>query len=116
MDADKAFLDALAELDAALNANIERAHMMQRRSRDLREALEAGRSLRDLVPNEHPPLIVNLLTESAHILHTVGTRVRRTEARALHDAGVSMDEIARLFGVSRQRISALLRGENGHDE
>ena len=31
------------------------------------------------------------------------------EARALHDEGLTMAEIAALFGVSRQRVSALLR-------
>jgi transposase len=42
-------------------------------------------------------------------LHAYGNRVRRTEARALHGEGMTMDEIAKLFGVTRQRISALLR-------
>jgi predicted transcriptional regulator len=52
---------------------------------------------------------VQLLTENARLLHAYGHRVRRTEARALHREGLTMDEIARLFGVSRQRVSALLR-------
>jgi predicted transcriptional regulator len=54
-------------------------------------------------------LIVQLLTESAETLHEHGSRVRRTEARALHREGLTMDQIARLFGVTRQRVSALLR-------
>jgi predicted transcriptional regulator len=35
--------------------------------------------------------------------------VRRTEARTLHREGLTMDQIAQLFGVTRQRVSALLR-------
>jgi transcriptional regulator len=31
----------------------------------------------------------------------------RTEPRALHHEGMTMDEIARQFGVTRQRVSAL---------
>ena len=36
---------------------------------------------------------------------------RRAEARALYDEGLTMDEIATLFGVTRQRVSGLLRKE-----
>ena len=32
-----------------------------------------------------------------------------TEARVLHGEGMTMDQIAKLFGVTRQRVSALLR-------
>lgn len=40
--------------------------------------------------------------------------MRRTEARALHHEGVTMDKIARLFGVTRQGVSGLLR-DRPHD-
>ncbi|MGE5617576.1 MAG: hypothetical protein ACM3UX_01415, partial [Candidatus Woesearchaeota archaeon] len=74
-----------------------------------RKVHSEGQPLRDIVPNEESPLIVQLLTESTNLLHSYGNRVRRTEARALHREGMTMDEIARLFGVTRQRVSALLR-------
>jgi DNA-binding transcriptional regulator LsrR (DeoR family) len=35
--------------------------------------------------------------------------VRRAEARALYAEGLTMDQIAERFGVTRQRVSALLR-------
>jgi predicted transcriptional regulator len=54
---------------------------------------------------------VELLTESTESLHTFGSRVRRSEARVLHTEGMPMERIARLFGVTRQRVSTLLRGE-----
>jgi transcriptional regulator with XRE-family HTH domain len=54
-------------------------------------------------------LIVQLLTENANLLLSYGTRVRHTEALALHREGMAMEQIARLFGVTRQRISGLLR-------
>lgn len=103
------FLDALAELEHALTRNVELADGMRERIAYLRRELGAGRPLPEVVIAEEPPLVVQLLTESANILHTYGTRVRRAEARALHREGVTMDAIARLFGVSRQRVSALLR-------
>ena len=105
----RAFLEALRQLDHALDENIERAERMKRRIAELEEACTAGRPLKEIVPEEETPLIVQLLTESADALHEHGSRVRRTEARALHREGMTMDQIARLFGVSRQRVSALLR-------
>ena len=38
-----------------------------------------------------------------------GSRLRRAEARALHVEGMTMEQIADLFGVTRQRVSALLK-------
>lgn len=103
------FMEALDELHRALDENIDKARRMQQRIGELHRALSEGRPLREVVSQEETPLIVQLLTESTHLLHSYGNRVRRTEARALHEEGVTMDEIARLFGVTRQRVSALLR-------
>jgi len=38
-----------------------------------------------------------------------GSRFRRLEARALYAEGLTMAQLATAFGVSRQRVSALLR-------
>lgn len=103
------FLEALIDLENALGRGEEMTQRMRARIRYLKEEIAAGRSLPEIVPAEEAPLLVQLLTESANLLHTYGTRVRRTEARAMHSEGMTMDEIARLFGVSRQRVSALLR-------
>ena len=105
----QAFLDALRELDGALDVNIRRAERMKERIAEIQQALGAGASLRDVVPQESPPLIVELLTQSAEHLSAYGSRVRRTEARALHQEGLTMEQIAQLFGVTRQRVSTLLR-------
>jgi transcriptional regulator with XRE-family HTH domain len=106
-----AFMDALDDLDRALDDIIEMAQRMKQRITQLRGARAQGRPLREIVPEEQTPLIVQLLTESTNLLHSFGNRVRRTEARALHGEGMTMDQIAGLFGVSRQRVSALLRDE-----
>jgi transposase len=49
------------------------------------------------------------VTRNIEALQEAGARVRREEARALHAGGLSMEAIARHFGVTRQRVSALLR-------
>lgn len=103
------FMEALDELDRALEESIDLARHMKQRIAELQRAQSEGRPLREIVPREETPLIVQLLTENTNVLHSSGTRVRRTEARALHGEGMTMDEIAKLFGVSRQRVSALLR-------
>ena len=58
---------------------------------------------------ETSPLIVRLLTESDQALGACGARVRRAEALLLHEEGMTMDRIAEKFGVTRQRVSGLLR-------
>jgi DNA-directed RNA polymerase sigma subunit (sigma70/sigma32) len=104
-----AFMQALDELDGALDRSLEMIERMKIRIHEIQLARDEGRPLREIVPNEETPLIVQLLTESTNLLHSYGNRVRRTEARALHGEGMTMDEIAKLFGVTRQRVSALLR-------
>ena len=108
-DKRRAFLEALADLDRALDENIERAQRMKERISELEAACTGGRPIREIVPDERAPLIVQLLTESSDALDEYGSRVRRTEARVLHEEGLTMDQIATLFGVTRQCVSALLR-------
>jgi hypothetical protein len=69
-----------------------------------------GRPYRDIVSSGDSPLIAGLLTENIGRLETASTRFRQAEAAALHREGMTMEEIGRLFGLTRQRISALLRG------
>ncbi|MFD2093356.1 hypothetical protein [Blastococcus deserti] len=69
-----------------------------------------GLSYREIVSGEDLPLIAAVLTENVQRLEAAGTRFRQAEAHALHEEGMTMEEIGRLFGLTRQRISALLRG------
>ncbi|MCW2991181.1 MAG: hypothetical protein JWM73_1775 [Solirubrobacterales bacterium] len=73
------------------------------------EGREAGDSYRDIVGAESGPLLVEMLTEATQALDAAGAAFRRAEASALYDEGMTMDEIAEAFGVSRQRVSTLLR-------
>ncbi len=106
----KAFVEALGRLDETLDENTARTARMKQRIELLQEACAADEPLREFAINERLPLLVHLLTQSAEALDRVGSHVRRTEARLLHREGMTMDQIARLFGVSRQRVSVLLRG------
>ncbi len=102
------FLRALDELDRALEETVELVDAMRRHSSAIRDAHRRGESLREIVPSEEGPRLVQLLTLTTNLLHSYGNRVRIAEAQALHQEGMTMDQIAALFGVSRQRVSALL--------
>ncbi|HEY2603861.1 MAG TPA: helix-turn-helix domain-containing protein [Thermoleophilaceae bacterium] len=107
--ADDAFLRALAALEEVIAENDKRAALIKKRMSRIRRARAQGLPYSDMVSDEDGPLIVQLLTESATTLDTSGANVRRAEAQALYDEGMTMDQIAERFGVTRQRVSALLR-------
>ena len=107
--ADDAFLEALTALDEALADNQQRVKLIKRRIGQLRSMRANGASYADIVSSAHGPLLVQLLTESSAALDRSGASVRRAEAQALYAEGLTMEQIAEHFGVSRQRVSALLR-------
>ena len=79
------------------------------RARHIRARRLEGLPYRQIVADEDAPLIAALLTENIQRLEAAGTRFRQAEAHALHEEGMTMEEIGRLFGLTRQRISALIR-------
>jgi hypothetical protein len=104
-----AFVRALEELDRALDGNIARTQRIKQRISELRKACASDAAIREVVGQEEPPLIVELLSENLEVLHTYGAALRQAEARVLHQEGMTMDQIAALFGVTRQRVAALVR-------
>lgn len=49
------------------------------------------------------------ISEAIKALSRDGNKFRRLEARALYQEGLTMAQLAAVFGVSRQRVSVLLR-------
>ncbi len=109
-------LAALEAIDAAAADNIERSQVIRRRARRLRRGLEQGRPLAELLEREEPPRTVELLTANMATLETTGAELRASTALALRAEGLTIERIADLFGVTRQRISALLRQRAAHDD
>lgn len=107
--AEDAFLQALKALQEVIVENDARAALIKKRMARIRRARARGSRYSDSVANEDGPLIVQLVTESATALDSCGASVRRAEAQALYDEGMTMERIAEHFGVTRQRVSALLR-------
>jgi hypothetical protein len=109
-DADGDTVDAaLAALVAELGTCIESLHAARHRAAELQELRADGMDWVTAVRGEEPPLIVERISSALESLNTVGGRWRREEATALHGLGMSINEIARLFGVTRQRASVLVR-------
>jgi DNA-directed RNA polymerase specialized sigma24 family protein len=107
--AEDEFLEALTALEDALADNGRRASLIKKRIAQLRRLRARGAPYADIVSTDDGPLIVQLLTESSTALDTSGANVRRAEAQALYSEGLTMDQIAERFGVTRQRVSTLLR-------
>lgn len=108
--------DHLVRLETALDAieiaaaeNVERSLEIQRRARELRAGLASGAPLVDHVRDEPRPAMVELLTANMATLETAGAELRVAQALALRAEGLTIEAIADLFGVTRQRISALLK-------
>ena len=104
---------ALRDFERALEANARRMAQIKRRIAEIRRQRSAGRSYREIVEATKGDLSVQLITEAKQALDEFGARVRREEALALYGEGMTMEEIAEKFGVTRQRVSALLRDAGG---
>jgi predicted XRE-type DNA-binding protein len=102
-------VEALHAMEEAAASNAERSQEVRRRVRRLRKKLEDGQALADVVQNEDRPRTVELLSANMETLETAGAELRAAQALALRADGMTIAAIADLFGVTRQRISALLR-------
>ena len=109
MQDDDELFGALDELVDALRENGVRNEAIIERAERLRRLRNEGATWTELVTEQERPLIVELLSQNMALLTGSGSKLRRLEAQALYNEGISMERIAKLFGVTRQRISELLR-------
>lgn len=112
---DDAAREALEDLVIELDRCVD--ELVQARARAERLLLErrSGRPWLELVTGEARPLIVERISTVLATLSAAGHAWRREQAVALRAERVSINRIATLFGVTRQRISALVR-EGGVEE
>ena len=107
----RALTDLIAELDRCA-AELERARA---RAGHLVRERAAGRPWLEVVTAESRPLVVESISTVLGALATAGHAWRLEQAAALRAEDVSINRIAALFGVTRQRISALLREREDPD-
>ena len=106
---------ALEHLVTELDACIAELQHARTRSQKLLEKRRAGRPWLEIVTGEDRPLVVESISTVLGSLATAGHAWRLEQASALQGEDVSINRIAALFGVTRQRISALLRERDGAD-
>lgn len=106
-------LEAIDLLERALEANRGAGDEILSRIRWLRDEIGSETSLSDIVKGEARPLVVEQISEAIARLHTASSAFRHAEAQALYAEGLTMEQIADLFGVTRQRISVLLNTQSG---
>ncbi|MGY1726200.1 hypothetical protein ACI79J_04455 [Geodermatophilus sp. SYSU D01062] len=108
--------DAVAALEQLVR-EIDRCAAQLQDARTCAEQLlsqrRSGDSWLDIVTEESRPLVVERITTVLGALAGAGSTWRRAQARALQAEQVSINRIAAMFGVTRQRISALLRDQPG---
>ena len=107
---------ALEALVTELQTCIRQLEHAHERAQLLLDQRREGRSWQEIVRTENRPLIVENISSVLASLTSAGHVFRREQARALHDEDVSINRIAAMFGVTRQRISALLRDAGNGDE
>jgi hypothetical protein len=103
--AERALADLVRELDRCVG-ELEQARA---RAERLLEDRRSGRPWLEIVTTESRPLIVERISTVLSSLATAGHTWRREQAAALQGEQISINRIAALFGVTRQRISALLK-------
>jgi len=106
---------ALEEVKHSIRRNIEVGTLIIERAESLLDAHHSGKPWSQIVREEDRPLIVELLTANLNRLMSAGGQLRRAKAKALHDDGMTMEQIASFFGVTRQRVSALLSDRSADD-
>lgn len=100
---------ALRTLAADLRRTCSDLATLADRADMLAGTVESGAPLGPTMAAEERPLIITQLVDVTDRLHELGGAVRRAEALQLAAEGYSQERIAAEFGVTRQRIGALLR-------
>ena len=103
-------LAALQRLVAVTEDVIAAVALVADRARFIAERRAEGLSYGEIIPLEQRPLVVEITADAMQRLAEASSEFRRGEARALYAEGHTMDAIATMFGVTRQRVSSLLRG------
>lgn len=101
----------LQELAESAEENARDQQRIARKARRLDREREKGTAWSTILDRDRRPGLLELLAASARRVATMTNDFRRAVAGALSKEGSSTRQIARRFGVSHQRISAMLRGD-----
>lgn len=103
-------LGALEDVTQAAVVTREATFELEQKAERMKQQRRSGMRWRDILSAEERPRLPERLSAVLRLLSDKGVLFRRALARAMHAEGMSTEQIAREFGVSRQRISNLIRG------
>jgi hypothetical protein len=109
------FVEALDDLVAAFSRTVAAQPTVEANAERLKAEHEQGTVFADVVASPHMGELRDTIGSCVSDLIDAGARFRRLLARSLHDEGMTMEQIASLLGVSRQRVSVLL-SRRRHDD
>lgn len=104
-------LDAVWGMIEAVRQIADRLEMAETQAARIGDMRSGGIAYRDIIASAKRPLLMQIATMDLEAIAAAGTRLRRIGARTLRDEGMTIDQIAQEFGVSRQRVSRLLRAD-----
>lgn len=105
-DASLAALDALSR---ALVQIAEDQRVLESKLQELRRQRAGGKAWREILAAEEPPGSMQIVSQMLACLAKASGTLRKELVDTLRREGVSIPAIARMFGVTHQRVSNLLR-------
>lgn len=106
-------LAALLDLADAADRITAIAVLIRQHVEGIRAGRELGASYREILAAAPQPLVGSVLTDAVSGFEAAGTRYRQIHGRALQREGMTLQQIAGLWGLTRQRISELLQTAAG---
>jgi transposase len=107
--ADDEALQALDALVTVLEEHARRSAKLAAAATAIRAERERGVTYADILDRLLPDYVANVTTPHLSSVVHASADFRRALAAALHDEGMTMDAVAARLGVSRQRVSRMLR-------
>ena len=101
-------LEAIGALAAAIEANSDDEKLLTQRLDDLRRERRRGVPVTQALTGEASPGTMQVLGRILSRLMDASGLVRRSLARSMRTEGTSIPAIARIFGVTHQRVSNIL--------
>ncbi len=106
-------LVALDALSKALAQVAEDQRLLEAKLAELRRQREGGMAWREILSSEEPPATMQIVSRMLACLARASGTLRKELVDTLRSEGVSIPAIARMFGVTHQRVSNLLRRPSG---
>lgn len=102
-------LRALDALSHAIDEMRNDQKLLETRLRELHRQRSQGRAWRDILAEEDPPGTMQVVSRMLACLAKASGTLRKELVDTLRRESVSIPAIAKLFGVTHQRVSNLLR-------